>query len=251
MLNKRSVAMKKVSYLTFILVLLTGLLLITGCSSVPENAVGANDQAAEESSEPGEQPAEESNETGDQPAATGDQNTMPLQTQLAVGTLKLEETELAVTSDQAAELLSLWKAARSLSESDNVAAEEMNAIFTQIQETMAPEQLDTINAMELTNEDLRELFPEMEQIGNISPERQATMEAMRESGQGPPEGFTPGGMGGGQGGPPMGEGGGMPMGGGAPPEGFSGEEGDTAPRGGGFGTAIYDPVIDLLEGKLE
>ncbi|MES0344315.1 MAG: hypothetical protein ABUK16_09405, partial [Anaerolineales bacterium] len=86
---------------------------------------------------------------------------LPIQTQLTLGILKLEETNLAVDSEQAAELLTLWQAIRSLSSSDITAEGEIEAIVNQILETMSPEQLEAIAAMELTQESIFELTQEL------------------------------------------------------------------------------------------
>jgi len=86
---------------------------------------------------------------------------LSVQTQLTLGTLKLEETNLAVDSEQAAELLTLWQAIRSLSSSDITAEGEIEAIVNQILETMSSEQLEAIAAMELTQEGIFELTQEL------------------------------------------------------------------------------------------
>ncbi|MCJ7569115.1 MAG: hypothetical protein MUO58_16460 [Anaerolineales bacterium] len=86
---------------------------------------------------------------------------LSVQTQLTLGTLKLEETNLAVDSEQAAELLTLWQAIRSLSSSDISAEGEIEAIVNQILETMSSEQLEAIAAMELTQEGIFELTQEL------------------------------------------------------------------------------------------
>lgn len=78
--------------------------------------------------------------------------------QLALGTVRLEETEWAVDEAQAAELLSLWRALQSLSISDTTAAAELEAVVAQIQETMRPAQLEAIAAMALTTETMTEMM---------------------------------------------------------------------------------------------
>ncbi len=86
---------------------------------------------------------------------------LTIQTQLTLGILKLEETDLAVDTEQAAELLTLWQAIRSLSSSDITAEGEIEAIVNQILDTMSPEQLKAIAAMELTQEGIFELTQEL------------------------------------------------------------------------------------------
>ena len=86
---------------------------------------------------------------------------LSVQTQLTLGTLKLEESDHAVDAEQAAELLTLWQAIRSLSSSPITAEGEIDAIFNQILETMSSEQLEAIAAMELTQEGVLELTQEL------------------------------------------------------------------------------------------
>jgi hypothetical protein len=75
------------------------------------------------------------------------------QTQLIIGTFKLEGTDLAVSSEQASTLLPLYKALLSLSQSDTAATAEIEAVAKQIQESMSAEQMDAIAAMKLTQQD--------------------------------------------------------------------------------------------------
>jgi hypothetical protein len=211
----------------------------------------------------------------DTAVSTNADSTPPMQ--LALGTFALEDTEYAITTEQAAELLPLWKAAQSLSDSDTITAEEFQAVFNQIEDTMTPEQMNTIVSMELTQEAMAEIG---EKYGltfgpggggdfdpeNLSPEQQATIEAFQESGQAPGGGGFPGG-----GAPP--DGGGFPgggPGGGAPPDGggFPGGGGGdigSLPEaqqtaiasgagrgpGGGLPTAFYEAIIEFLERKLQ
>jgi hypothetical protein len=72
--------------------------------------------------------------------------------QLMLGTLLLEETAHAVTPDQAQTLLPLWQA---LQAGSVTADAEVGAILKQIEQTMSPEQLQAIAAMQLTQDDLR------------------------------------------------------------------------------------------------
>ena len=72
-------------------------------------------------------------------------------TQLALGTLQLEGTGNAVTQEQAATLLPLWRALRG----GVTAQAEINAVLKQIEGTMSQEQLAAIAAMRLTQEGLR------------------------------------------------------------------------------------------------
>jgi hypothetical protein len=185
---------------------------------------------------------------------------MPLSMQLALGTLKLEETDTAVTPEQAADLLPLWKAANSLTGADNITNEEMNGLFKQIQETMTANQMKAIQSMDLSGQSMTDLAKKYgiqmpgNGFGNLSPEQQATMEASRGSGQQASGGFQPPAEPGGGGPPP---GGGPDGGGGAFPGGgsqSSSRSGSQSTQLGGQGrseNAIYKAVIDLLEKKLQ
>lgn len=194
-------------------------------------------------------------------------NALPISAQLGFGTLMLEDTELAVTPTQAAELLPLWKAARSLSDSETISEAELEAIFKQIQDAMTPEQLAAINEMEFGSEQMAQLAEDLgisfgfggEGFGNLTPEQQATAQAARESGQGfsgggfPGGGFPGGGIPGGEG-PVVVQGGEGPGGfqGGSQlsPEQLATLEARRAERGGSgarFSLVFVDPLIDLLE----
>lgn len=85
---------------------------------------------------------------------------LPEATQLIIGTLKLEDTNQAVTAEQAAELLPLWQTMLVLSESDTAAQQETEALVTQIQETMTAEQRQAITDMNLTREDMMSIMQE-------------------------------------------------------------------------------------------
>ena len=192
------------------------------------------------------------NISGDGTPNGGPQFTMPTEMKIIIGTVKLDETEFAVDAEQASELLPLWKALRSLSEDDTTAQAEIEALITQISETMTPEQTSAIDDMNLTMQDMGSVMETLGIEGNfggpgqISEEMRATMEAARESGD-----FQGGGPGGGQG-----PGGGF--------GGFGGAEMDPearataiAERGGmrgtGFGinTTLLNGIIEFLEAKMQ
>ena len=90
-------------------------------------------------------------------ASTGE---LPLTSQLVLGTLKLDETDQAVTSEQAVELLPLWQTLQVLSESDTAAAQETEALITQIRETMTDAQIQAITDMNLSREDMMTVMQE-------------------------------------------------------------------------------------------
>jgi len=113
--------------------------------------------------------------------------------QLALGTLRLEETEKPVMPDQATALLPLWQALQG----GVTAQAEVNAVLKQIEGTMTPEQLAAIAAMQLTQEDLQAWMQEQglgmrggfpETGGDMSEEEQESLRATVEAGGGMPGG---------------------------------------------------------------
>ena len=136
------------------------------------------------------------------------ENALPIATQLAIGLFKLEETDTPLSAEQAAALLPLWKAYKSLSASDSSSPMELDALITQIQETISTDQLQAIADIKLTGEMLMQLSQERNinlggsgggRMSGLSAEEMATRQAMRESGQAPGGGggFGPPGGGGG------------------------------------------------------
>ena len=84
-------------------------------------------------------------------------NDLPAVAKLAIGTLKLKETDQAVTSDQAGELLPLWQIYRELSDSDTAAQAEFEAVIAKVRETMTTNQMQAIIDMKLTQQDVSEV----------------------------------------------------------------------------------------------
>ncbi len=236
-------------------IILLGLILLTACSASAQSNTGQ--AGVEAGSSAGEAAVQGAGLATTPVPGAGDE---PLAMLLALGTLRLEDTDYPVDAEQASALLPLWKAARSLSQSDTVATEELQAVIDQIQETMKAEQLAALTAMSLTFEDIGALAEELGlelgfgggRFGDLSPEMQATMQAARESGQ-----FPPGGFGDGGGFPGDGPGGGFGQGG----QGgvLSPEQRQTAiaERGGfrraglGVPAQLLDVVIEFLEAKVQ
>lgn len=94
-------------------------------------------------------------------ATTPESFALPQPIQLAVGTLKLEETPQAVTAEQAQALLPLWQMLRTLQQSDTAAQAEVEAVLKQIQAAMTPEQLAAIQGMDLSPANMRAVFQEL------------------------------------------------------------------------------------------
>jgi hypothetical protein len=95
--------------------------------------------------------------------SSGDQTATSLSkvNKLLVGTLKMVDTDQALTADEASQLLPLWQAYRSLSSSQTAAEEEVDALLNQIQSTMTTDQVNAIEAMNLTSIDMMDLMQSM------------------------------------------------------------------------------------------
>jgi hypothetical protein len=176
---------------------------------------------------------------------------LPLSTKLAIGTLKLEGTDNAVASDQAADLLPLWQVLNTLSSSDNASQEEITAVIEQIQGTMTPEQLQAIDDMGLTGQDI---FTAMQELGlvqapQVNAEGTPQANGGFRGGQGPGGDFPGGGPGGGNGGRNG------PDGQGFSPEQIATAQARRTQNGGGFSnrmmTPLVEAVIKLLESKAQ
>ena len=166
-------------------------------------------------------------------------------TRLLFGTLMLEGSELAVTPEQASQLLPLWKLYRSLLESDITATAEIEAVAKQIGQSMTAEQLTTFENQEIDRTRMNEL---MQDLGVDL----FAGAGDRPGGFSPPDGFIPG-----QGGGPGGEGGpgGRGPGGeaGIDPEIMATRQAIAAQGGGfqrGFNLPLVEALIDLLEQRV-
>ena len=79
---------------------------------------------------------------------------IPMSTQLLLGSFELEDSELAISAEQAGELLPLWKAVKVLPESDTASSLELEAVYNQIQASMTDEQLTAIADLTLDGESM-------------------------------------------------------------------------------------------------
>ena len=87
---------------------------------------------------------------------------------LALGTIKLEGTPQAVDAQTAAKLIPLWQLMVQLQSSSSTAPQEVTAVMDQIQATMSRAQLNTINGMTFTSEDVFSLLQSQAQASNGS-----------------------------------------------------------------------------------
>ena len=81
---------------------------------------------------------------------------MAVRNQLALGTLELIQSDSAISAEQAQTLLPLWQALRSTQQAGGTAQAEVNALLTQIEAAMTPEQLQSIASMKLTFTNMQE-----------------------------------------------------------------------------------------------
>ncbi|KPL83889.1 hypothetical protein SE15_01275 [Thermanaerothrix daxensis] len=180
------------------------------------------------------------------------------ESKLAIGILKMEETSLAITSEQAKALLPLWKAVKTLSTSTTASAEELSALYRQIEETLTADQRKYIEELQMTGTDLQDMmqslgiqdsFGERNGSGqNLSESERATRIAQFQA-QRSAEGVPAGGPGMAPGGGPGGE------------PGFAPPVEDTTTqrtpdptqmavrRNLGLSRLFLDPLIQMLEKK--
>ncbi|HMN58826.1 MAG TPA: hypothetical protein PJ988_00595 [Anaerolinea sp.] len=174
-------------------------------------------------------------------------NALSVEMQLAYGTLKLKDSANEIDSQTAADLLPLWKAVRSLSDTDGTAQAEIQAVYRQIEESMPAEQLQAIADMQLTSADVREV---MAQAG-LGADRASASSSTSSAQAAPPvdigSGMAIGGdMGGGA--PPADMGGGMP--GGAPAASGS-TSGTNTTSSSATSAAATNPIVDLVIAYLQ
>lgn len=100
------------------------------------------------------------NDQQDEPVrlSTDYENALSEQSQLALGILQLDDTDLALDEANASEILPLWQALQSLSSSETTADAELKSVVNQIQNTLSSEQIQAIAGMQLTEESLTEMF---------------------------------------------------------------------------------------------
>ena len=179
--------------------------------------------------------------TGGMPSSNdgGDMSTI---TKLAIGTLKLEGTENAITPEQASDLLPLWQVYLSLVDSDTAAQAEIDGLVDQISTTLTDSQKQAIEDMQLSQPDMMSVMQEMGISMGNRPQSASDSEQSGNSGgfPGGGDGFAPpdgGGM-------PSGD---MPSGGNMPT--LSEDQIATAQASGGapgMGSSIPTPLIEAV-----
>lgn len=81
---------------------------------------------------------------------------LAVRNQLALGTIELNQTDLAISAEQAQTLIPLWQALRSTQQAGGTAQAEVSALLTQIEAAMTPEQLEAIANMKLLQTDMQD-----------------------------------------------------------------------------------------------
>ncbi len=223
----------------FLLVTMVAFLVLAACSSGNSNTVVIAPLATQSSNNTGQS----SNNTSSTPAAAS----TSLESRLAPGILSLEGTNLAVTAQQAKQLLPLWQQVQTLDTSSTTQASDYTTVYQQIESTLTTDQINAIQSMSVNQSDLQALMTKFGiQItpgafgggyvggsggtssgsgtrATLSPDQLATRTAQRT--------LTPGGTGGG----------GFFRGTGTPPAG--GQFGNR----GGMNTLFITPLIQLLQ----
>lgn len=89
------------------------------------------------------------------------EDALTIKNQLLLGTIRLEDTDMAIDAAQSAQLVPLWTAMQSLTLSGTAADEEITALQNQIMDLMTDAQVQAITTMQLTNEDSRNYYVEI------------------------------------------------------------------------------------------
>ena len=134
-----------------------------------------------------------------------DPTTAAIENNLAVGILRLEGSDLAVTSEQALALLPVWKCVRVMTADKSASSIEIAALYRQTRETLSAEQIQAIQQMSWTQAELNTLKQDLGVQGNQSASSSsstAKSSLVSTSGSigGGPGGMPPVDMGGGPGG---------------------------------------------------
>lgn len=188
-----------------------------------------------------------SNSAPNQPR--GGNGALPTEEKLAVGILKLEGTAGAVTADQAKLLLPLWQQVQTISADTNTTPDQLQAVYTQIENSLTVDQTKSIDAMNYTMQDLQGLMTDLgiqvtpgagfngQGGSTLTADQQATRQAQIETrvAGNPNAAGTPGAQ-------PRFQGTPNPQG--TPGAGFGGRGGGF---GRGFGSMFVEPVIQLLQ----
>ena len=93
---------------------------------------------------------------------------LPTQTKLILGTINLEETDYAVTAEQATELLPMFYVLQELNKSGSAAQEEITGLVSQVQQVLTDDQIQAIDDMSLSMKDMAAIT-QVNNSSNTSP----------------------------------------------------------------------------------
>ncbi len=179
-------------------------------------------------------------------------------TTLAVGTIGLDGTENAVTSEQASTLITLWQAYQSMAYDDTTAQTELDALLSAISSAMTDAQLDAIDSMDMSSDNIETILSSVSfgrEMGQPNADSTPSVNAIDPSQMTNSGGMPSGGPGDMSGGAPSGGGGRGD--GSAPSGGMPG--GDMSAMGGGdmssvtgdiTGSATIDPNAQATQQAL-
>lgn len=111
-----------------------------------------------------------------------------LRTQLAYGTMNLQDSANQLSPEEAKTLLVLWQAILVLENNPDSADQEITAVQDQIINSMTKEQLDAIAAMQITNAGLTDFYAELGLV--ISTPSPDSIETTPSAGTGKNSGLT-------------------------------------------------------------
>lgn len=173
---------------------------------------------------------------------------LPIETELAVGTLKLDGTDQDISFEQAEELVIYWQVYKELSQSETAAQAEIDGLIAQIQETMTDDQIQAITDMQISQQDVFTSMHGVTVASSNSSNSTVSLPSSSASGGGMPAGGPPADGGGA---PPDG---GMPadMGGAAPASSTDQSQSvQAAPSiSTGVPSALVEAVIRSLQQKI-
>ncbi len=144
-------------YTKIVIIALLLTLVLTACGNTPTQQ--SPTEAVLTEGETAEAAAPQLTETPPPPASaditldTSYEDALSTRLVLALGILRLEETENPITAEQAPTLLMLWQGLVNLTNSGTSAEAEVTALLTQIESTLTPDQIQLINLMKLTQID--------------------------------------------------------------------------------------------------
>lgn len=177
-------------------------------------------------------------------------NSLPIETQLAVGTLKLAGTDQDITVDQAKELVVYWEVYKELSHNQTAAQAEIDGLVAQIQETMTADQISAISEMNITQQDVFASMQGISATSSNSSSSTVNVPSGSSGGGSMPAGGPPDG-----GGAPLDGGGMSPDMGGAVPASSTGQTQSTKTNSSASVTAsvpsaLVEAVIQSLQKKI-